>query len=179
MIFIEDILTLPEEFGNIFTPRPYTKPEDVSCLCVYAYLREQADDHGPKGSVYYIGEGVASRPISVHDNVHTPVIENIIIVSDKHPYKRESLNAEAVLIHYFGRIINGTGILENVHPGSPRLFPALTRVIADSRKSTSQRPVIRERKSHRCSMPVDTTVTSHSSVDLQKFIPDSEDWDFL
>lgn len=116
MLFIEDLASLPENEREMFCPRPYVSEGDISGFCVYAYLREESDEYGPKGSVRYVGEGTNERPTGPHRNVRVPSNEHIVILSDRLT-KDDGLLREDILIDYFGRIITGTGVLENVRVG--------------------------------------------------------------
>jgi hypothetical protein len=115
MIFIDDIKYLPKDVINLFDPKPYTSKYDIIGHCVYGYLREQTDKHGPAMSVRYIGEGRPDRPTEGHWG-GVPDPKYIVIFRDNIT-KDQSLLREKILVDYFGRIVNGTGILENIRAG--------------------------------------------------------------
>jgi hypothetical protein len=108
MIFVEDSVTLS------FCPRKYSGPDGISRFCVYGYIREEDDDHGPAGSVRYVGEGKSGRPKDKH-RVRVPADEYIVIFQDNLE-KKQATSAEEKLISFYGRIVNGSGILENKAP---------------------------------------------------------------
>lgn len=146
MLFINDIKALAPEIANLFNPKKLRSTDDIRGTCVYAYVREQTDKYGPIGSVYYIGEGNSCRPSGHHDNVVVPTEDHIYILNDGLT-KVEARGQEAILISYFGRIKNGSGILLNKSLGSlrsfyePHLFseasPKTPRMITDSGISSS------------------------------------------
>lgn len=122
MLFIDDLKSLPAEHVHLFKPRPFSTSSNIQDLCVYAYLREEDDENGPKGSIYYVGEGASTRPSGKH-RIHVPSSTNIWILSDRHEHKDETRYREALLIHYYGRIIDGTGILLNILYSRRLLLP--------------------------------------------------------
>lgn len=97
-----------------FTVKPYSTWTALSGFYVYGYLREEDDEFGPKGSLRYIGEGKGRRLVMPH-GVRVPSSEFIVIFTDDIT-KKESILMEEQLISHYGRIINGTGILENIKP---------------------------------------------------------------
>lgn len=109
MLFINN-LGLPEGFP--YTPRQFTGANNITGICVYGYLREEDDEHGPAGSFYYIGEGGASRPLGPH-RVRVPDPKFIVIFTDD-LNKDKGWDIEKQLIAHYGRICDESGILENI-----------------------------------------------------------------
>ena len=71
----------------------------------YLYLRED-------GTSYYVGKGMGKRAFSSQHWVPVPPKERILIES--HASEEEALEAEKLLISYYGRKNNKTGILRNL-----------------------------------------------------------------
>jgi hypothetical protein len=74
----------------------------------YLYLRED-------GTSYYVGKGMGKRAFSSQHWVPVPPKERILIES--HASEEEALEAEKLLISYYGRKNNKTGILRNLTDG--------------------------------------------------------------
>lgn len=117
MKFIEDIISNPENNFWGFAPEDYAGRHKYKNLefCIYAYLRESEDEHGPENSIYYIGEGLITRPEDTH-RVRIPSRKYIKILK-RGIDKKEAWAGEELLINYFGRTWNNTGILLNKKKG--------------------------------------------------------------
>lgn len=82
---------------------------------VYQYLRDD-------GTPYYIGKGQKDRITQLHGNLKVPCKDKRNKIA-LHLSESEALLLERKLTHYYGLLIDGTGILENkIHGGnaSPR-----------------------------------------------------------
>jgi hypothetical protein len=79
---------------------------------VYAYLRKN-------GTPYYIGKGKGQRITKKgkNDSIHPPKDKSQIIFIEKNLSEVGSLAIERRMIHWYGRIDNGTGILRNKTDG--------------------------------------------------------------
>ena len=77
---------------------------------VYAYLRSN-------GTPYYIGKGHGDRAWSRRRNINRPINSNRIIILEKNLTEIGAFALERRLIEWWGRKINGTGILANINPG--------------------------------------------------------------
>jgi hypothetical protein len=119
-LFLEDTLVLGVEW------KKYTHWKNLTDFCVYAYLREEDDEYGPKNSVRYVGEGAPKRIISKTHRVRVPSPDFIMAIDGI--TKKKARELEEVLIKKFGRISKNSGILENInhkfgggdHPKPPR-----------------------------------------------------------
>jgi hypothetical protein len=106
-LFIHDVNDI------ISTWKQYTHWKNLNDYCVYVYLREESDEHGPKYSIRYVGEGQPKRIISKNHRVRIPISGEFIFVVDGLT-KKEVRDIEEKIIQVFGRISKGTGILENL-----------------------------------------------------------------
>ncbi len=79
---------------------------------VYVYLRED-------GTPYYVGKGKDNRWKQKSHSVEVPLIERVIFHL-KNIDEETALNEEIKLISQWGRLNNGTGILENKTDGGDR-----------------------------------------------------------
>lgn len=98
---------------------------------VYAYLRED-------GTPYYIGKGQKGRAFSTAHSVHLPKNKNLIIFLEKNLSEVGALALERRYIRWYGKKIDGTGILRNIQDGGdggdPRTYPKFAESIKN-RKS--------------------------------------------
>ena len=95
-----------------------SRSRSESRVYLYAYIRPEDDDFGDAGTPYYIGEGVDDRINQPHNNrksgeVKLPPPEYRVIVAEGLT-KKEAQDIEADLIQRYGRICDGSGILENI-----------------------------------------------------------------
>ena len=84
---------------------------------VYAYLRPEDDDHGESGTPYYIGEGVGDRINQRHNNRAIEVLlppPHCRVKFAEGLTKEEALDLEEHFIAKYGRLCDGSGILENI-----------------------------------------------------------------
>lgn len=108
---------------------------------LYAYIRPEDDDFGDAGTPYYIGEGVDDRINQPHNNrksgeVKLPPPEYRVMVAEGLT-KKEAQDIEADLIERYGRICDGSGILENI---SRRGFSSLgMRHTAEAKRRMSEK----------------------------------------
>lgn len=79
---------------------------------VYVYLRED-------GTPYYVGKGKDNRWKQKSHSVEIPPIERVIF-SLQNVDEETALNEEIKLISQWGRLNNGTGILENKTDGGDK-----------------------------------------------------------
>jgi hypothetical protein len=94
----------------------YTDWKTLKGYYLYGYLREEADEYGGKGTMYYVGLGQKKRAISSHLGAVPSNKSNIVIFSQKLT-KIEAELGEIQLIQHYGRISNKTGILRNISKG--------------------------------------------------------------
>lgn len=116
MLFIDDLL-VDSTLAARLQPRSFTSKHDLHGHTVYAYLREEDDEYGPAGSVRYVGEGVVGRAISKDHGVRVPTDKKFIVILTDRIVKVEGLELENKLVKLFGKICDGTGILENIKDG--------------------------------------------------------------
>lgn len=76
---------------------------------IYAYLRED-------GTPYYIGKGSGLRAYVSQHNVNLPPKDRIQIIEDRLS-EEDAFLKEKYLIAFYGRKMNGTGILRNLTEG--------------------------------------------------------------
>lgn len=77
---------------------------------IYAYLRSN-------GTPYYIGKGSGDRAWSRRRNINRPTDDNRIIILEKNLSEIGAFALERRLIKWWGRKIDGSGILANINPG--------------------------------------------------------------
>ena len=77
---------------------------------IYAYLRSN-------GTPYYIGKGHGDRAWSRRRNINRPIDSSRIIILEKNLTEIGAFALERRLIRWWGRKIDGSGILANINPG--------------------------------------------------------------
>jgi hypothetical protein len=80
---------------------------------VYGYIRTNESQYGKAGSYYYIGKGKGNRLLSKHHTVKPPIDKSKIYYITGGMNEMDALQAEMLLIYYYGRIDLGTGCLRN------------------------------------------------------------------
>lgn len=85
---------------------------------VYGYVRSVASRNGSVGSPYYIGKGKGRRAWQkLGRSTFLPSIKKNVKMLAKNLSEVEALQLEMLLIHFFGRVDLGTGILHNKTDG--------------------------------------------------------------
>jgi hypothetical protein len=84
---------------------------------VYAYLRSKDGDHGKKGTPYYIGKGKGRRIVEKHNRISLPPDSSNIVLISEGLTEVGAFAIERRLIRWYGRIIDGSGILLNKSEG--------------------------------------------------------------
>jgi len=80
---------------------------------VYLYLREKDSNHGLKDSPYYVGKGHGKRAFGSHGNIAIPKDKSRIEIICDELTEEAAFLLEMLLIHFYGRIDLGTGMLQN------------------------------------------------------------------
>ena len=92
----------------------YSKRNPPSGYYVYAYLRNTDSDTAKAGTPYYIGKGIRTRAWNFHDTkIPIPKDNSNIVILEQNLTELGAFAIERRMIRWYGKIINGTGILRN------------------------------------------------------------------
>lgn len=83
----------------------------------YVYQYEKTD-----GTPYYIGKGVGQRAYTKHGNIQVPNEKKRIVIVQDNLTEDQAYKLEKQLIKSYGRLVNHTGTLHNIHPGGAGRF---------------------------------------------------------
>jgi len=84
---------------------------------VYFYLRSKDSETAKAGTPYYVGKGKGYRAWTNHTNVKTPDEGSKILIFESNLTELQAYMIERYFINWFGRKLNGTGILHNKTKG--------------------------------------------------------------
>lgn len=84
---------------------------------IYAYIRNQTSARGQKGTPYYIGKGKGYRAYVDHKNIPVPKDLDYIVIMEENLTELGALALERRYIRWYGKIIDGSGILHNMNDG--------------------------------------------------------------
>lgn len=84
---------------------------------VYAYLRISNSQVSSVGTPYYIGKGKGKRAFDGQHVVSVPREKERIVIIKNYLSEAEAFELEKLLISYYGRVDNHTGILRNLTNG--------------------------------------------------------------
>lgn len=92
----------------------YSKNNLPTGYYVYAYLRTGDSATAKAGTPYYIGKGIKARAWCFHDH-NTPVPKNLknIVILEQNLTELGAFAIERRMIRWYGKKIDGTGILLN------------------------------------------------------------------
>jgi hypothetical protein len=90
-----------------------------SDFVVYAYVRENDDEFGKKGTFYYIGKGLPKRPYSRNRYIERPESDSNIIILHTSLDEKTAYAYERSFVLFYGRVETcpGWGILLNSTDG--------------------------------------------------------------
>jgi len=92
----------------------YSKRNPPSGYYVYAYLRNTDSDIAKAGTPYYIGKGIRVRAWNFHDTrIPIPKDNSNIVILEHNLTELGAFAIERRMIRWYGKIIDGTGILRN------------------------------------------------------------------
>jgi hypothetical protein len=112
---------------DIYSSR-FSKKNTPQNYYVYAYLNQNGDP-------YYIGKGKGSRAWDRHRNTTVPN-NNFIVILESNLSEIGAFAIERRLIAWWGRLCNGSGILQNIAKGGPT--PGHTSMSIKHRESLSK-----------------------------------------
>lgn len=84
---------------------------------VYAYIRHKDSKVAKTGTPYYIGKGKNDRAYAKHGRIHVPLDRTNIIFLETNLTEIGALALERRMIKWYGKVIDHTGILENLSEG--------------------------------------------------------------
>jgi hypothetical protein len=84
---------------------------------VYAYLRSKDSPTAKAGTPYYIGKGKKDRAYSKHSHIKVPNNKKCIIILERNLSEIGAFALERRYIKWWGRKIDGTGVLRNMTYG--------------------------------------------------------------
>jgi len=91
----------------------YSKRNPPSGYYVYAYLRNTDSDTAKAGTPYYIGKGKGARAFSDHKQLPVPKDNSNIVILEQNLTELGAFAIERRMIKWYGKIIDGSGILRN------------------------------------------------------------------
>ena len=91
----------------------YSKRNPPSGYYVYAYLRNTDSDIAKAGTPYYIGKGKGARAFSDHKQLPVPKDNSNIVILEQNLTELGAFAIERRMIKWYGKIIDGSGILRN------------------------------------------------------------------
>ena len=92
----------------------YSKRNPPSGYYVYAYLRNVNSNIAKAGTPYYIGKGLRLRAWNFHDTkIPIPKDNGNIVILEQNLTELGAFAIERRMIRWYGKIIDGTGILRN------------------------------------------------------------------
>lgn len=92
----------------------YSKRNPPSGYYVYAYLRNTDSDTAKAGTPYYIGKGIRARAWNFHDTrIPIPKDNSNIVILEHNLTELGAFAIERRMIRWYGKIIDGSGILRN------------------------------------------------------------------
>lgn len=92
----------------------YSKRNPPSECYVYAYLRQSDSNIAKAGTPYYIGKGIKGRAWVFHDTkIPVPMDKSNIVILEHNLTELGAFAIERRMIRWYGKIIDGSGILRN------------------------------------------------------------------
>ena len=92
----------------------YSKKNRPSGYYVYAYLRSTDSVIAKAGTPYYIGKGIKTRAWDIHNTkISVPEDNSNIVILEQNLTELGAFAIERRMIEWYGKIIDGTGILRN------------------------------------------------------------------
>jgi hypothetical protein len=92
----------------------YSKQNQPSGYYVYAYIRATDSVIAKAGTPYYIGKGIKKRAWAFHDTkIPVPKDNKNIVILEQNLTELGAFAIERRMIEWYGKVIDGTGILRN------------------------------------------------------------------
>lgn len=91
----------------------YSKKNPPSGYYVYAYIRSSNSDIAKSGTPYYIGKGKGARAFSDHKKLPVPKNNFNIVILEQNLTELGAFAIERRMIKWYGKIVDGSGILRN------------------------------------------------------------------